>query len=254
MCLLTTTEGKHKDNRCGHLSTTDKAGARKRKEDGDQGHLCVSERPEVVRVRNKNQLCALPKASFVYLLDLQFSFLGRPPCPLQVQLSATWMHTAHTVERHQTRQQGEAPVETRASGCIHRRALSSALVHLGYMTFPSASISPFISHISCSCLSLTVPSSRFPHQIFCSRTTAAPFLQSFPLIHTTDILAHRLVSRLSLSLSSCTKNSQSLGRVSVKCQSIFHRPWSPLLNMLFTVLTDRQADSVVSKARWQAVQ
>lgn len=52
----------------------------------------------------------------------------------------------------------------------------------------------FISPISCSCLSLTVPSSRFPHQIFCSRTTAAPFLQSSPLIHTTDILAHCLAS------------------------------------------------------------
>lgn len=58
-----------------------------------------------------------------------------------------------------------------------------------FISFPS-----FISPISFNCLSLTVPSSRFPHQIFCSRTTAAPFLQSSPLIHTTDILAHCLVS------------------------------------------------------------
>lgn len=43
------------------------------------------------------------------------------------------------------------------------------------------------------------------HQIFSSRTTAAPFLQSTPpLIHTTDILAHRLVSP-------CTHEPYSLG-------------------------------------------
>lgn len=54
----------------------------------------------------------------------------------------------------------------------------------------------------CSLLSLS-------HQIFCSRTTAAPFLQSSPLIHTTDILAHCLVS-----LSTCIQNSQSLGHFS----------------------------------------
>lgn len=58
-------------------------------------------------------------------------------------------------------------------------------------------------------LSLAVPSSGFPYQIFCSRTTAAPSLQSSPLIHTTDILAH-VSSPLSLplSLSLCTQPFQ----------------------------------------------
>lgn len=77
---------------------------------------------------------------------------------------------------------------------------------------------PFISPISFNCLSLTVPSSRFSHQIFCSRTTAAPFLQSSPLIHTTDILAHCLVS-----LSMCTQKSQSLGHFSRECLAVFRR-------------------------------
>lgn len=92
-----------------------------------------------------------------------------------------------------------------------------------FISFP-----PFISPISFNCLSLTVPSSRFPHQIFCSRTTAAPFLQSSPLIHTTDILAHCLVS-----LSMCTQKSQSLGHFSGECLAVFRRLWGLLLSMLF---------------------
>lgn len=63
--------------------------------------------------------------------------------------------------------------------------------------------------ISCSCLSLAVPSSGFPYQIFCSRTTAAPSLQSSPLIHTTDILAH-VSSPLALPLSLCALSHFSI--------------------------------------------
>lgn len=62
--------------------------------------------------------------------------------------------------------------------------------------------------LAVACPSL-LPPLAFPHQIFCSRTTAAPFLQSSPLIHTTDILAHRLVS-LALSLSLIQRALQTL--------------------------------------------
>lgn len=91
--------------------------------------------------------------------------------------------------------------------------------------------------LAVACPSL-LPPLAFPHQIFCSRTTAAPFLQSSPLIHTTDILAHRLVS-LSLSLphTTCTPNSPSLGHFSIECPSIYHRSRGPLL------LLYRQTDS-----------
>lgn len=131
------------------------------------------------------------------------------------------MFKAYTVECNQTREQDRAAVgDTRQQQYLslyifihtHTSLLLDVSVH--FYLFP-----PFISPISCNCLSLTVPSSRFPHQIFCSRTTAAPFLQSSPLIHTTDILAHCLVS-----LSTCTQNSQSLGHFSRECLSIFHRP------------------------------
>lgn len=99
--------------------------------------------------------------------------------------------------RHQTAQLQQRP---------RTAAMFTTTLSFSLMRLPECFTSGLIS---CSCLSLAVPSSGFPYQIFCSRTTAAPSLQSSPLIHTTDILAH-VSSPLSLSLSSCALSHFSI--------------------------------------------
>lgn len=98
--------------------------------------------------------------------------------------------------------------------------------------------------ISCSCLSLAVPSSGFPYQIFCSRTTAAPSLQSSPLIHTTDILAH-VSSPLSPSLSLSVHSAIS---------ALSGCAWDHVLNMLLTVQTNREGTVMARKCSCKKIQ
>lgn len=126
---------------------------------------------------------------------------------MEVQKSLCWIECNQTREsriKHQW--------ETRDSISIYDCTFSITLTYI----FASGCFGPFLPpppfHLA-HLLQLLVPHCSLlsppPHQIFCSRTTAAPFLQSSPLIHTTDILAHCLVSLLM-----CTRNSRSLGRFS----------------------------------------
>lgn len=117
--------------------------------------------------------------------------------------------------------------------------LGFVLKHLGFMIFLSVTIFPFIRHNSCSCLSLTVASSRFPpSNILLTHDcgTLSPVLPINPH-HRHLGPPSRLSLPLSLAHTTCTPNSPSLGHFSIECPSIYHRSRGPLL------LLYRQTDS-----------